>query len=348
MFHPLAWVSWLVAALVALTSTRNPLYLGLILLWLGLTELVTRPVSPRAKLTLSFSPWRMALVIIPASSLFNALNVHMGATPILHLPASLPLIGGAVTLEAMLYGALNGLVLVGVLVAFAHFNQMLTVRHLVGLIPPVYYPLAVIVGIAITFAPVTLHQWQQIGEAQAIRGHQKQGVRSWLPLVLPLLLSSLERALQLAEAMTARGLASSIPTYGNGERLLLLVGLLSMVSGLGLRLLGGSTFVGWLGLVGGASLLVATLWVIGRRRPRAVYRPIPWRRYDGLVTLAALAVISCFLLPLPGVERASLYYYPYPALVLPGFNLWLGFTTWGLLLPALIGLPDLLTRSAPT
>ena len=41
-----------------------------------------------------------------------------------------------------------------------------------------------------------------------MRGNRMQGLRSWLPLFLPLLVGGIERSLQLAEAMTARGFAA--------------------------------------------------------------------------------------------------------------------------------------------
>ena len=58
--------------------------------------------------------------------------------------------------------------------------------------------------------------------------------------------------------------------------------------------------------------------------------PISSRIVSALASLAALI----FLLPLPGLDRSTLAYYPYPALSLPGFALLLGVATWGLLAPA--------------
>ena len=50
-------------------------------------------------------------------------------------------------------------------------------------------------------------------------------------------------------------------------------------------------------------------------------------------TTAAVPALAC-LLPFPGLDRGSLYYYPYPALAVPGFSAALGVATWGLLAPA--------------
>lgn len=336
--HALAWVSWLSAFCVAVTTTHNPLYLGLLLLWVAIITGAMRLAKLRLHTTAILSPVRFGCTVVPLSLFFNALNVHIGTTVLFHLPASLPLIGGPITLEACIYGALNGLVLTALFAAFAIINQRLSVRALVGLIPRAYYPVAVVVAIALTFTPLTLRQFQQIREAQAIRGHRLQGVRSWLPLFLPLLLSGLERALQLAEAMTARGFASNVAEHhANRNRLILLLGLGSLVSGLFLRLLGRTYLrVGLFLVLGGSALVLTTLWLIGRRSPHTVYRPASFGGLDWAVTLSALLVAGLFLLPLPGVDRSSLFYYPYPTLTLPGFTIPIGMATWGLLTPILL------------
>ena len=41
--HPLAWSAWVIAVLVALTTTRNPFYLGEILLLVGLVAWAWQP-----------------------------------------------------------------------------------------------------------------------------------------------------------------------------------------------------------------------------------------------------------------------------------------------------------------
>ena len=50
----------------------------------------------------------------------------------------------------------------------------------------------------------------------------------------------------------------------------------------------------------------------------------------------AVLTATFFLLPLPGLDRSSLFFYPYPSLTPPGFSLWIGVSTWGLLPPALV------------
>ena len=116
--HPLTWLMWLAAAMVALTVTRNPLYLAVTLLCIGMVYALIAPAADEQR-SLLLSPWRFGLVVVTVSALFNALMVHVGAHVLFTLPAWLPLIGGPFTLEALVYGALNGLALTGLFVATA-------------------------------------------------------------------------------------------------------------------------------------------------------------------------------------------------------------------------------------
>ncbi len=333
--HPLSWALWLLAGLGLLGATRNPLYLVLICAWIGVVGGSVRLVGLPSQRQPLLSPLRFGLVVIPVTMLINALNVHIGVTVLWVLPPALPLIGGPITLEALVYGGLNGLVLTAIYALVVLVNQVLTVRAIVGLAPRAYYPLAVVATIALTFAPLTVRQLQSIREAQAVRGQRMQGLRDWLPLFLPLLLSGLERALQLAEAMTARGFASNQrQTSPLALRFGLIGGLLVVVGGLVVQLVWpNAASGGWL-TIGGVALLSGGLWWIGRRQPHTVYRPAPFRRQDWLVSGAALGAMALFLAP--WLDRTSLFYYPYPVLSLPGFHLLYGLTTWGLLAPAFV------------
>src|SRR4030065_1354430 len=103
------------------------------------------------------------------------------------------------------------------LLSFMLLNLALPVRDLLRLIRRAFFPVAVVTSIAVTYLPTTLRQFQQIREAQAVRGHQVRSLRDWLPLLMPLLVGGLEHAMQLAEAMTARGFASPITMTGGRQ-----------------------------------------------------------------------------------------------------------------------------------
>ncbi len=334
MIQPLAWVGWLAAVLATLSAGRNPLHLVLVLLCIAVVEAATPSVDRRAT---PITPLRFALTVTAMSAILNALSVRYGDTVLLRLPNWLPLLGGAITLEALVFGTLSGLTLAGLFVAFMVAQRSLPTSALVGLIPRAFYPLAVVAAIAITFVPTTLRQARQIREAQAIRGHRLQRLRDWLPLLLPLLVGGLERAFQLAEAMAARGFASAEPPqHAIALRASMVAGLAALLAGWLLLLTWGQARAGQLLMLCGGGLLVGTLWLVGRHAPRTRYRRTPWAAGDTAVLIGAAVAIIAFTVPLPGIDRAVLAYYPYPLLHLPRFDPVLGFATLGLTWPAAV------------
>ncbi len=318
--------------MVILTLTRNPLYLALVL---GVIALVrwrrVLSASDEGDLT-PLSPLRFGLLVVTTASLFNMAMVHVGATVLFTLPTWIPLFGGAWTLEAFVYGALNGLTLAGLFAGFTVINRVVPVRSLLRLTPRAFYPVAVVVSIAVTFVPTTLQQIQQIREAQAVRGHRLRGVRSWLPLVVPLLEGGMERSLQLAEAMVARGFASGAETEDRLPQVLVLAGFVAVVVGWLLQLIWGQPFMGAALLMLGGAALLGGLWRAGRSHPHTVYRPDRWQRWDWVVVGGAALAAGAYLLPL--FDRGTIFYYPYPALNLPAFDWRIGVATLGLVTPA--------------
>jgi energy-coupling factor transport system permease protein len=335
MIHPLAWVSWLAAVLASLSAGRNPLHLVLVLLCIAVVEAATPAATDRRAAPIA--PLRFALLVTATSAALNALSVRYGDTVLLRLPAWLPLLGGTVTLEALAFGALSGLTLAGLFVGFMVAQRSLPTSALVGLIPRAFYPLAVVAAIAITFVPTTLRQARQIREAQAIRGHRLQRLRDWLPLLLPLLIGGLERAFQLAEAMAARGFASAGRAQdATALRAAMVAGLAALLAGWLLMLIWNQPRAGQLLMLCGGGLLAGALWLVGRRAPRTRYRRTPWAAGDTAVLIGAAVALIAFTLPLPGIDRAVLAYYPYPLLHLPRFDPVLGFATLGLAWPAAV------------
>ena len=66
---------------------------------------------------------------------------------------------------------------------------------------------------------------------------------------------------------------------------------------------------------------------------RMLFRDIK-REVGAAITAAA------FLIPWTGLDRSSIFYYPYPRLTIPTFSLVLGMATWGLVAPALVIMVD--------
>lgn len=341
--HPLSWFAWLISASLVTLLTRNPLYLVVLLVIFILVMDVERafhntaagtvePDGAAAGSRLPLSPLRFALFAVPAGAVFNVLTSHVGESVLFRLPAGIPLIGGAITAEALVYGATSGLVLVTLFAAFAVLNLALPVRDLIAYIPRAFYPVAIVLAIAVTFVPNTLRQFQQVREAQAIRGHKMRGWRDWLPLFLPVLVGGLERALQLAEAMTARGFGAGTSTQlAPIARVLLVVGLVSVLAAGIAQLTPSWISAAPLFLLIGTLLMGAAIWHAGRGVEHTRYRRPVWHSVDTLVVVAcSLAVVPCLL------WAESRVYTPYPLLTWPLFDARLGGAFLCLMAPAFV------------
>jgi energy-coupling factor transport system permease protein len=331
MFDARGWMTWLMAAAVMTMLTRNPLYTLMILLAAQVVEKVC--ALPDVGLNLPLA--RIGLILLIFSTLLNVLFVHIGATVLLRLPGSWPYIGGPLTLEAAVFGLGNGLILLTLLVIFTTFNKVVTTGELVRLAPRALRDLAVVVLIGLTYVPETMNQLRRIREAQAIRGHQIRGLGDWRPVLIPLLIGGLERAMGVAEAMVARGYGSTTdvrqPLW---VQLLLLAGLLAAFVGWVLSFWIG--WPGWLVMAAGIVAIGFLLWQLGQQTPFTRYRPDRLSGWNvGMMGTAVLAVIL-FIIPMPFLDRATLAYTPYPQLAGPGFDVFFGLIILLLIYPAVV------------
>lgn len=339
IFHPVAWLFWLAAAALPALLTRNPLYLLLHLLATGATYGALQARAPQAQAWGIFL--RAGLFLVALSIPLNALVVHAGNVVIARLPAAWPVIGGQITLEALLYGLSSGLSLLALLLIFATFNLGLDQSRLLRLTPKPLYTIGVVAAIAVTFVPQMLIALQEIRDVQRLRGFRARGLRDWGPLFLPLLTTGLERAIQLAESMEARGF-SRVQAVHSPWRLLILR--LALIVALALLLIGLFARSYWPAaqdwapfLIGaGGALLAALFWWQGRQIQRTRYRRWVWRRRDTLLSLACLGVV-CVTALFWLLSRMTLLYYPYPPYSpWPSFNPWLGLALAVLITPALL------------
>lgn len=341
-FDARAWLIWLAAGGLLAILSGNPLYLVLLLLISRIVALACAPMETKGW-QLPF--WRISLMILLFSTLFNLLMAHVGQTVLFSLPAGWPLIGGPLTLEAAVYGFLNGLRLVVLLSFFLAFNTIVPINELAGLTPRALHEIGLVMLIAITYVPETMRQFQRIRDAQAIRGHQFDSLRAWRPVVIPLLIAGLERALNLSETMVARGYGSTASADTPlRARVLLLAGLvLALVGALGLTWGAG----GWLIIAAGMLAVALAYRDLSSLVVHTRYRPRRWMPSDTLLVLGSLVALVP-LLPLPAIGRSPLAYSPYPELAPPLFSVWIGLGLCGLAVPAILAVmrPPIMEASA--
>ena len=200
--HPLAWGAWTIAALAAAFIDRNPYVQALLLL-----AVINVYLPYRGRRLASTWKFGLALALVPL--LFSAALSRFGRHVLFTLPP-IPFIGGRWTLDAVAFGASTGLALLLTVAVFAVLQRTVRSADVVAILPRPLYRAGTTVALALAFAPKTLSAFQAIREARQLRG-QRTGWRAAPALLLPLLLTTLERALQYGESLDARG-------FGSGRR----------------------------------------------------------------------------------------------------------------------------------
>jgi energy-coupling factor transport system permease protein len=342
MLDARATLVWALTTLVVASSTRNPLYVILVLLCAMVLEEV--PGHTRGSRGTPSSV-RFALVAVPLAAVFSALTVRFGDTVLLVLPDWLPVLGGIVTAEAFVSGAINGLTLTAIFSAFNAFNRATSVRDVVRLAPRAFHETGVVISIALTFIPQTVRSLGRIREAQAVRGHRVRRLRDWLPIFVPLLISGLERAMGLAEAMVARGYgATSERRHSARTQGALVLGLLLVLAGwLGYLIFPAWRVLALAALLGGVAITLALVWTLGRSVPHTTLHEQRFTWRDGLVLGGCALALAVYVAPLPLGGKEGLAYTAYPRISLPQFDPMIGLATLGLVAP---GLASLLSGAA--
>ena len=303
--HPVAWLLWAGGCTLVVATTRNPLYLALVLLGAGGAYRAARDGGTVRETSetggIHAMRWavivRVVLSLLGVSVLFNVLTVHAGDRVFARLPNALPVIGGIIggplTVNALVYGLLAALATLTLLLTFAAVNAAVGYADLLRLLPTPLAGFGVTLTVAVGFLPQTFSALAEVREAQAVRGlPPPRGMRDLPPLLLPVLALGLERAVSLAEAMAARGFGMPTPLVR-------------------VRIGGG----------------------VPRVR-RTTFRSLPWRVLDTVT--AAGAVLSALGIALSATIGNALIYYPYPTLLPPPFAPVIVVTLAPLLLPALL------------
>jgi energy-coupling factor transport system permease protein len=331
-YNARAWIVWIIATAILVMVARNPLYsVILILLSLTAVNFFSRQDTPMRSIFL-----KVCAAILLFTGIYHALFIHVGAHVLFELP-DWPLIGGPITLEALIDGARNGLVLIALLAVFMALNTIVPTRELVRLAPSSFQDLGVVVLIAITYVPETRRHLVRIREAQAIRGHQPHGLRDWRPLLIPLLVGGLERAMRLSEALVARGyVTEGVNNYRLRERIALVAGLFLALAGWLLAIV-----IGWPGYLLMATGAITIFWLIfdrSRRQRRTRYAPVPWKVTDTLMIAASLVALALVLVPWPWTAALPIGYNPYPEITLPAFQPIVGLSLVLMAIPVLLGM----------
>lgn len=315
MLHPGAWWVWAIGLGTAASRTTDPLLLALIVVVTGYVVAARRPATPWSRSYVVFL--RIGLVVLGLRVVLFAL---LGSSPGGHVLVRLPEVplpawaagvrlGGAVTLEGLLAATYDGLRLATLLVCVGAANALASPARLLKALPGALYEAGVAVTVALSFAPQAVASVGRVREARRLRGRPDRGIAGLRGLAVPVLEGALERSVDLAAAMDARGFGrrGSVPA---GRRrttaALTTTGLLAVVaSAYGVLQPGAPGLLGLPMLVAGCALALAGLVVGSRAGGRSRYRPDPWRTPEWLVAAAGVAAVVGMALAGQGLDPST-------------------------------------------
>ncbi|MFC1871083.1 energy-coupling factor transporter transmembrane component T family protein [Chloroflexota bacterium] len=212
--NPLPKLTWGGGVLVLSLLFDHPLYV-LSLLVVVIALALTAKIGREWFSIMNFSLWLGASVIV-----INALVSYHGAHVLVEAPFKLPVMGTPViTVEAIAFGTVMALRLLVIISTFTLLNLTIHPDDIMAALLKMKFPYksVMITSLSTRFVPCLIEDESRISDGHRARGLELEN-GSWLRRVknravitVPLLANSLDRAVQVAEAMEARA-------FGTGKR----------------------------------------------------------------------------------------------------------------------------------
>lgn len=200
-----AVAAWSGSCLFIVLFTTNPAYKALVL------AAAIASLAAGAGLSRMRGLLTGVALIAAFATLLNFISAHLGATVLFELPPSVPAVGGPYTLEGLAAGLSGGLTVGAAIVAAAPFSLMLASHDVMDALPAALSRTGAAIAASLNLVPSVGASFVQVSEAQRLRGWRPRGPRSWAEVIVPVVLTSVESSIQLAESMEARG-------FGSGPR----------------------------------------------------------------------------------------------------------------------------------
>lgn len=196
-YNPIAIFVNFIAVIVIAMFIQNPIIISIALLdSIVLYTIIFGKISAK---TLAF--WISLFILI---SLLNPIFSHNGETVLLFIN------GRAVTLEALLYGINNGIMILAVMIEFITLSEIITsdkIMYIFGKISP---RLSLFLSMSLRYIPLYRQRAKIINNAQKVMGLYKESsiidnVKGGLRVTSSLITWSLETSVDTADSFLARG-----------------------------------------------------------------------------------------------------------------------------------------------
>jgi energy-coupling factor transport system permease protein len=208
-----AVAAWSAACLFIVLFTTNPAYKALVLA-AALSALVAGAGWRRIRRLL------VGVALIAGFAVvLNFVSAHLGTTVLFALPPAIPGVGGPYTLEALAFGVTGGMTIAAAILAAAPFSLLLKAHEVMDALPTALARTGTAIAASLSLVPAVATSFAEVTEAQRLRGWRPRGPRSWAEVVVPVVLTSVEGSIQLAESMEARAFGSGGRTSMNAVQL---------------------------------------------------------------------------------------------------------------------------------
>jgi energy-coupling factor transport system permease protein len=299
--HPAAWWVWAAGVVVLAGRTGDPVVLGVLAVAaLGLAVLGRRREAPPFTGYLA-----LGVGIVVVRVVFHVLvGIKPGGRVLLDLPvwhlawAPGVVLLGPVTTTGLAGAALGGLRLAVMVLAIGAVATASAPARLLRALPAALHHVATALVIALGVAPSLARAVGAARRARRLRGLPSRGPRALAQSALPVLADALDRALDLAASMDARGYARLHTGHDRRVAPVLLAALLATVVGT-YGLLTGALGYALPSLGGGVLLAVLGGALAGGRSRRTHYRHDPWAGRDWLVAGSGAVVVVGAVAGLP-------------------------------------------------
>ncbi|MEA3254246.1 MAG: energy-coupling factor transporter transmembrane component T [Candidatus Altiarchaeota archaeon] len=210
--NPLCKIVWSMAVVIAALVFNNPVYLTLLFLATAVIAVYARVFREWISY-MKYGIWFGILIM-----LINPLFSYHGTHIIYEFPFKIPVMGSLrITLEALAYGGGMALRLLTIISAFATLTYTVNPDDMLNSLTRIrpFYRSVYVTSLAARFMPTLVQDSNMITEIQKTRGldidsgNLIKKIRNRIPIVIPLLSNSLDRAIQVSEAMESRAFGCS-------------------------------------------------------------------------------------------------------------------------------------------
>lgn len=206
--NPFCILLWVTGIVILSLIIEHPLYLALLFV-------ATLPLVAAAHIWKEWANSLKMLLLLGVFIIFvNTLVVSQGAHVLIETPFTIPALGKLnVTLEAIIFGLVMTVRLLTMVSAFAILNFTVNPDDLLLALIKMKLPYksVLVTSMSTRFVPTVIEDMERLTDVQRTRGmemdqgtfFQRIGKRS--TILIPLLANSLDRTIQVAEAMESRG-----------------------------------------------------------------------------------------------------------------------------------------------